>query len=141
MSEQKLKIKVKETIEEKRLLNDAERKLYDVYQMEQNPLIIREINDYFDAVGFDYKSYDGNEGTFRKEVIRDATPQEERAYIGKELFRVCQVEPKDDSMVRLCGLHSGLYGGKYEMRHTMSYEFILEHTEDKQILLELGESK
>lgn len=117
---QKLKIKVKETIEEKRLLNDAEREIFDIYQMAYDikPLA-NEIKDFWKSQGFLYSSYDGNEGTFYKEVVRDATPDEEEAWHYLRGFET--------------GAH-GIMGGCSVIEAETTLK-------DKQILLEIEEEK
>lgn len=116
---QKLKIKIKEIVKEKRPLNDAEREIYDIYHLTDDHNVRIEIKKFWEIQGFDYKSYDGNEGTFCKEIVRDATPDEEEAWHYLRGFET--------------GAH-GIMGGCSVIEAETTLK-------DKQILLEIEEEK
>lgn len=76
-----LRIKIKEIVEEKRDLTEEEDLILHIYRNTHSDWICDTIKQFWKDTGFDYKHYeDGNNGTFRKETIRDETPEEEDAW-------------------------------------------------------------
>ena len=85
---QNLKIKIKEVVEEKRYLTEEEDLIYDLWRS-TGKSNSKKIEKFWEETAFDYKNYeDGNKATFRRERIRDATPEEIRAYYMVELSKV-----------------------------------------------------
>lgn len=72
-----LRIKIKEVVEEKRDLTEEEDLILHIYRNTNSDWICDTIKQFWKDTGFDYKHCeDGNNGTFRKETIRDATEKE-----------------------------------------------------------------
>ena len=83
-----LKIKIKEVKEERRLLTDEEECFITVMNIPRwIPSFQKEATELLRKRGFE--TGDGQFGVFRKETIRDATPEEYRAWTYLQLVKHC----------------------------------------------------
>lgn len=127
----KLKITIKEVVEEERYLDENENFILSLWIDSFGKEVDSEIENYFEKIGFDYREYvNGNIATFRKETIRDATEEEELAW---QTIRLNDKSPYEQRIT----LHSLV--GCFECKNEYTLDTAKEILKNKEVILELVE--
>lgn len=136
----KLKITIKEVVEEERYLDENENFILSLWIDSFGKEVDSEIENYFEKIGFDYREYvNGNIATFRKETIRDATSLEFQAV----LYNIHKDEICDGKSCEGCLYkHEGHLISRYIpqcLGWASLEDYIKGILKDKEVILELVE--